>query len=227
MPYCPNCGTSAQASDRFCRNCGRDLATRVIIESTTGAQTVETPRATATPELATIISMERIVLLSILSAGLYWVYWFYLTWKHYRDHTKREAYPVWHALTLLVPVYSLFRVHAHVRSFKELSLGSGVRTSIIPGWAVAGVAVKSALDVASFQLALSQGGREAAVASAFLAVLSIGIVTWLLAYVQEDLNAYWKSIRGVKSISAKTGKGEIVVGVVGVIGVLVWLSTIV
>ena len=118
-----------------------ELAAQGTTVPTTATQTVETPTVTATPELATIISTERIVLLSILTYGLYLLYWFYLTWKHYRDHTKKEAYPVWHALTLFVPVYGLFRTHGHVRSFKELGLGSGVRTSLSPGWAVVGVLV--------------------------------------------------------------------------------------
>ena len=67
----------------------------------------------------------RILLMAVLSYGLYLFYWFYLTWKQYRDHTGREAFPVWHALTLVVPIYGLFRTHAHVRSFKELMVNSG------------------------------------------------------------------------------------------------------
>jgi hypothetical protein len=51
-------------------------------------------------EMDVLISPARVVLVSALSYGLYLVYWFYLTWKHYRDHTGREAYPVWHALSL-------------------------------------------------------------------------------------------------------------------------------
>lgn len=52
------------------------------------------------------ISMTRIILLVIASYGVYPIYWMYRTWKQYRDHTGAEAYPVWHALTQLVPNYT-------------------------------------------------------------------------------------------------------------------------
>ena len=63
----------------------------------------------STPERLTI-SLRRIV---VLSAGLYYLHWVYRTW----GQLAREApghgpyYPVWHALTLLVPVYAQFRMH--------------------------------------------------------------------------------------------------------------------
>ena len=73
--------------------------------------------------------------MAVLSYGLYLFYWLYLTWKQYRDHTGQEVFPVWHALTLAVPIYGLFRTHAHVRSFKELMFSSGVTSTLSPGWA--------------------------------------------------------------------------------------------
>lgn len=57
--------------------------------------------------LRTQISMRRILFMTIASYGLYLVYWFYVTWKQYKDNTGERAYPVWHALTLLIPIYNL------------------------------------------------------------------------------------------------------------------------
>ena len=53
----------------------------------------------------------RIILLFIVSVGLYWFYWMYRTWKQYGDHTgdicleyRDNHHPVWHGLTQLVPI---------------------------------------------------------------------------------------------------------------------------
>ncbi len=83
--------------------------------------------------------------MAVLSYGVYLFYWYYLTWKQYRDHTGQEAFPVWHALTLFVPIYGWFRFHAHVRTYKELMLRDGAPNSLNPGWAVVIFIVSSLL----------------------------------------------------------------------------------
>ncbi|MFH1140479.1 MAG: hypothetical protein V1724_02160 [Chloroflexota bacterium] len=177
----------------------------------------------ATP-LATIIPIERVILMSVISCGLYLFYWFYVTWKHYRDHTKKEAYPVWHALTLFVPIYFLFRTHAHVRSFKELAASAGVPTSLLPGGVVVGVMLFLALNPVLFRANYSSSTDDFAVSILVLDILSIVISTFVLVHVQRNLNAYWRSIKEVTASSVKTGIGEIVFGI---LGVLSWVGTIV
>lgn len=119
--YCAQCGQGLQAIDKFCGRCG--------------AATGELP-------LRNLIPSRRIALLTILSGGLYIFYWFYITWKQYHDHFKADddAYPIWHALALLVPVYGAFRTHAHMRAYKDAMLQRGVATAIAPWAAVVAVA---------------------------------------------------------------------------------------
>ena len=109
------------------------------------------------------MSPTRVLVMSVLSYGLYLVYWFYRTWKQYRDHTGTEAYPVWHALTLFVPIYGLFRTHAHMRCYQELMVKDRVATTISPGGAVVLVLISSAVDWASLRMSfsgeLTQGTR--------------------------------------------------------------------
>ncbi|MBI4200380.1 MAG: zinc ribbon domain-containing protein [Chloroflexi bacterium] len=223
MPYCRNCGTEVQLSQSFCQNCGRPLGTQAAGDSPTSAQPAEAPTVARTSELATIISAERIVLMTVITYGAYPLYWFYLTWKHYRDHTRREAYPVCHALTLLVPIYGLFRTHAHIRSYKELALNAGVPTSLSPGWVVAGVAASFVLDWVSGLLVIFPQETGVVVAAVFLSVLSLAIVALVVVSVQSNLNAYWKSMKNITVASVRTGVGEIILGVLGVVA---WLGTI-
>ena len=37
------------------------------------------------------VPLQRVLIMSVVSAGLYLLYWFYLTWKHFRDSTDRDA----------------------------------------------------------------------------------------------------------------------------------------
>ena len=72
------------------------------------------------------ISPTRIILLSVVSMGIYWLYGMYRTWKQLRDHNLEQAaagqtdYPVLHGLTQLVPIYGFFRYRAHIREYKAL-----------------------------------------------------------------------------------------------------------
>ena len=160
--------------------------------------------------------------MSVLSYGLYLFYWLYLTWKHYRDHARDEAYPVWHALTLFVPIYGLFRTHAHARVFKELMTGRGMATTIAPGWAVGAVMISSALDWNSFRVSLGPITQSAAIGIAVLDGISIAIVAWLLMHLQNNLNEYWTEVSSRRFLDARIGVGEVIFPV---LGVLIWLDT--
>ncbi|MBI4338682.1 MAG: zinc ribbon domain-containing protein [Chloroflexi bacterium] len=216
MPYCANCGAQVEPTAMFCHNCGRPLAAQGTATPAGEPRPLEAAWGTPPPEMRTIISIDRIVLMTVISAGLYLFYWFYLTWKHYRDYSGAEAFPVWHALTLGVPVYGLFRTHAHVRTFKELAANAGVETSLSPGWVVAGVAVLSALQWVP-SVAGWVGFAPSPIPKLFLSLLSIAIATWVMVHVQANLNTFWRSLRSIRALPVKTGFGEVLLGVIGVL----------
>lgn len=218
MPFCSNCGTEVPTSANFCGACGRELAM-----GRAGVETVPLGTAEAPQILPYHISSTRVLLMSVLSSGLYLFYWFYVTWKQYRDHTRTKAYPVWHVLTLSVPIYGLFRTHAHMRSFKELMLKAGLPNTISPGWAVVLVLISFALDWASFLGSLGQVTRETNMLSFILNVISIALIAGLLVQTQGNLNRYWASLGNVRLTNARVGIGEVVLGV---IGVLTWIVTL-
>ena len=103
VSYCRGCGASVFDYQNFCRSCGANLGQPEYAHprqrSNAGSQTLDY-----------YIPPSRILLLSVLSASLYGFYWFYITWKHYRDHIGEEMnFPVWHAPTLPGPIYNLVR----------------------------------------------------------------------------------------------------------------------
>ncbi|MBI4198200.1 MAG: zinc ribbon domain-containing protein [Chloroflexi bacterium] len=223
MPFCSHCGADNPNEARYCHNCGRPL---VSPETAHSPSSVASPQSVSRIErsgLRTVISPTRVIFMTVLSYGLYFFYWFFVTWKHYRDYSKEEAYPVWHTLTLLVPVYGLFRTHAHVRTYKELAASHGVLSTLAPGWVVLGVAVSGALDWASFRSSLwgqSQGG---AVLMVLVDALSMAISAVVVLHVQGNLNRFWRSLQEVQAMPAAVGVGEVVTGI---IGALAWVGTI-
>lgn len=230
MPFCPNCGSETEATHQFCRQCGASFDAGEAGRRTAGLAPV---LGVGDRVLPYYLSPTRILLMAVLSYGLYLFYWLYLTWKQYRDHTGQEVFPVWHALTLLVPIYGLFRTHAHVRSFKELMSNTGVASTLSPGWAVVLVAASGVLDGISFNVSggffsLEEVSQDTSLAVALLNGLSITVVAGLLLQLQGNLNRYWGGLPQVSSgeislRSARIGVGEIILLV---IGLLAWFDTL-
>ena len=224
MPFCISCGTEFRPPSRFCSNCGAAMPAAPGSDST-----IATNANTRTPqELPYYISLKRVLFMTALSYGLYLFYWLYITWKQYRDHAEEDAFPVWHSLTLLVPVYGLFRVHAHMRSFKELMLNANIHSSISPGWAVFLLLVTEVLTSISLRISggftgfvlLTQG---IAILGAILDITGIVLVSGLILHVQRNLNRYWDGLTNGGVTTSRIGVGEVIFGI---IGALAWLDTL-
>ena len=173
------------------------------------------------------ITTNRILVMSVVTYGLYLFYWFYLTWKQYRDHTGASVFPVWHALTLFVPVYSLFRTHAHARTFRDMMQRSDVPTSINPGAAVALVLVSWGLGLVNLELAGGLFGTVDltvgdAVTMIILDLIGISLGIAMMLHIQSNLNEYWRSRASEAVTIAPIRPAETIVII---IGALLWLDT--
>jgi hypothetical protein len=72
-----------------------------------------------------------------LTFGLYTFYWLFETWREIKhDDGDAGKRPVGHALAVLVPVYGLFRMHAHMRTIRQRVQSYGGQTSLSAGTAV-------------------------------------------------------------------------------------------
>ena len=210
MPFCDNCGAEHPPSVHFCGACGAAL----LDESGHPRASSETLILLGYP-----ISLKRILFMVVISYGLYIFYWYYLTWKQYRDHTNEVAYPVWHALTLLVFIYGLFRTHAHMRTFRELMLNANMPSSISPRLAVIVVFVSSVLEGQFLR-------------GTVLELIVIVLTAGLLLHVQSNINKYWtaliseneywSSLPYPRKTPLKVGWGEVIFGI---IGASLWLNT--
>jgi len=224
MAYCRYCGAEVRSSDTFCFKCGRSLEiqpTNYVPTDTRAENAISTGIKVDDVEVRrmdVIIDPVRIIVLSILSFGLYFYYWFYLTWKHYRDYTGTENFPFWHALTLFVPIYFLFRVHAHVRSFKELMVEGGMTSSLRPGVVVALILLSNLLSIISWRFYYDDSLSNAIVLDIIVVLLNTGLLFW----VQTNLNLFWKVTKYIFATNAHIGVGEVIFVLVGI---LAWIGT--
>ncbi len=233
MPACTNCGIQIESQHKFCGACGRPVAPApATVPPFTPQPIPRQPGAAAdTTALPYLLSPQRVAVMPVLSYGFYIFYWFYLTWRQYRDHTGSRAFPVWHALTLLAPIYGLFRTHAHIRSFRELMMRDNLPGTLSAGWSVALVVVYSALGWASFQVS---GGFQALTSEesitsatartvALIDGASILVVAGLLLSIQGNLNRYWASLTGRRAVSPGVTPGEVAFAL---LGLLFWATTL-
>ena len=131
------------------------------------------------------LGIERVILFSIFTAGLYFFYWFYLTWKQLDSETDDNHYPVWHALSLFVPIYGLLVFYRHMEVIRDTSIRAGVATNLVPRLAVALAIVSAVLDGTSTAV-------ESAIATVALVLISIAFYIAIAAWGQSSLNRYWQ-----------------------------------
>lgn len=182
------------------------------------------------------ISPNRVILLSLLTTGLYAFYWMYLTWRHYRDHTGAPAYPVCHALTMLAPVYQFFRLHAHIRSYRELMDEWGVPSTLNPmlsiGLAVAALALFWA--AARLMSDAAMLGEQSSIVGVALSetqrtgyfaanAARVALMAGLMWQAQGNLNRYWQRRIGMQLAPAPLTLVEIALVIVGIINWIGWI----
>jgi hypothetical protein len=155
-----------------------------------------------------------VALLEFLSENLYELWWFWRSWwELQRERKDPSMRPVWHALAMYVPIYGLFRLHAHYRVLNETAAAAGATDRVSPGlmvvlaivracigsiagWIILSVSIPAMLD------ALNAASADPSVvpvtppialppAVFLLTLVSFAIGSWQLYRGQEVLNAYY------------------------------------
>jgi hypothetical protein len=217
---CQSCGGEGRASDRHCSTCGS------VLDSSTLVATRDQPHTAAPQVLPSAGQMwsppvwpirQRpiwlVFLLVMLSLGHYWIVWFGQTWSELKRVIRDPGMrPLWHALSLAVPFYGLFRIHAHFRAINEQSPLRMVAGAITPGLAVAGLIIAGFFDTATRRIPDSVG-------ILWLGVDSVGaaLVALVAMSGQRALNRIWEPDFGVTSRQTACGGQWVALLVLGVV----------
>ena len=208
---CAQCGWTNSEELKYCVGCG--------VYRSNG---IDPPRSAVTPAQMGVdhdgspqlmIGTSRVLILSVLVSGPYLMYWMYVTWKQLQRETNDVHYPLWHALTMLVPVYGLFRLYRHMNVINGLALRAGLPT-FSPGMAVVLISL-------NMLLGFSSTGTVNGLLVLVLKVISVSLVATNVVWGQSALNAYWSHARGVDVDHLPIGRIEIGLAVIGAI---IWLN---
>jgi hypothetical protein len=115
--------------------------------------------------------------------GLYVFFWVGLNWAEMKRERKDDRmYPIWHALAMLVPIYSYFRFHANFRVLNEL-----LETTRSPH------RVRPVVAVITFLLAslLISVPVDDLLLTFINVAAALGAISWVIHHGQSGMNAYW------------------------------------
>jgi hypothetical protein len=126
--------------------------------------------------------------LVVATFNLYGMWWLGRTWWQLKQEDGDAGkHPVWHALSMLVPIYGYFRFHAHMRAIVHVAATPEARAALQPGAMTLAWIVVNALG--------GMAGVRADV-PAWVLVLAIALSGALLGWAQNGLNAAWRSLPG-------------------------------
>ena len=196
---CAQCGQLNRSHANYCSACGAQGFAEVTLEQGEAGPAYQ---PLATESYALRVSIARIIILSIVTSGLYVFYWLYLTWKHLQSETGDVHYPFWHALTFLVPVYGLFRIHRHVAVIQAASQRAGVEALLAPALAVTMLALY-------WLLAMLSANSASFGTFVVLNLIRLALITTVIVRAQATLNNYWSSVKGEALARVPLGSGEV------------------
>lgn len=202
---CSNCGEINSPKANYCMSCGHSVINDESVSSNN-----------AGVSSALIITFTRVLLVSILSGGLYFSYWGYLTWKQLASETQETHYPIAHGLSFFIPILGLITLYRHVMVTNSLASKVNAETYITP---VMAMVLGTLLWVLAFTVVLVVPSPGIVI---LMSLVSLVVTTTITILIQATLNGYWLGSRDEQKLS-KLPVG-IVEMVVVVLGVLNWIT---
>jgi hypothetical protein len=142
-----------------------------------------------------------VTLLALFGNATYSFWWLWMSWREMkRIRGDASMSPFWHAFAMFgIPIYGLFRFHAHFRTIDELL--AEARVPVRAGAGLLTLVFFLLLTVLYASLGVAAAAATIGAPSS-LAPLSLLIVATAYAYIvgtgQAALNAYYGSLSGVE-----------------------------
>ena len=202
--FCTHCGSKNDKDSKFCQKCGSKLADVQIKTKTND----EKPSVNI-EYLA--ISPKRLALFSVLTFGIYEIYWFYKNWEAVKKAEGQNISPFWRA------IFAVFFCHSLFKKVLESAKAHDYKESYSPGW----------LATAYIALLLIGNGLSKADSSDSglnLVWLIVALITFIpLLSVQKAINFNNGKIKEGAILKQGFSGGEVTLIVVGVLWFLLVL----
>ncbi|KUK66438.1 MAG: hypothetical protein XD85_0223 [Parcubacteria bacterium 34_609] len=191
---CKHCDNKLANDAKFCNKCGKPVEVQ-------GGSMIE----------YFAISPKRLALFSILTFGIYEIYWFYKNWQAVKKFDGQNISPFWRA------IFAIFFCHSLFKKVLESAKSHAYQNSYSPGW----------LATAYILLLLTGNGLsriESYDIGFNLIWLIIAIATFIpLLSVQKAINFNNGKIKDDFELRKEFSGGEVVLIVIGAIWFLLVL----
>jgi len=164
----------------------------------------------APPESQRQRPLWAVATLSVCTFGLYLLWWIGASWAEMKRELRDEGmHPFWHAVSMIVPIYGQFRVHAHYATINTMLAAAGASLRLRPGAMVVLVVLFGVLN---------RIVREdiPAVVWVPLALVATACAAVMVVHGQRGLNAYFQSLPD-RTVTPRVHPIEWIVIVVGAI----------
>ena len=196
--YCESCNAELPLQSAYCSKCGAIVA-----------------GGPAPAEQRRRYSLGRVGILTLVSFGLYFQYWMYVSWKQLMTELPdKRFYPGWHAFSQFVPIYNLIVLFQHFHTIKTIQMRNGTLSNINLGL------LTLVIIIAFGIVALAYSIKGLLFASVIVIITYSLAATGTALWGQENLNRYWVRVTATRVRSAATGPGEIIISVAGAASVL-------
>ncbi len=148
-------------------------------------------------------SVTKLILLSIVTFGIYHLYWFYKNWRFIKQHDKKDISPGWRTLGSIIPIINIWLIYDQFKSVIELAKKKNIEVN----WS-AGLLTFLYIFIGVIFLF---GPQEF-----FIEILLIPIITLPLIPIQNYLNKFLEMTER-KSVKTKFTTGEIILTIVLII----------
>ena len=133
--FCPNCGNEIPLNEDICRYCLKDTADTCFLSTNSGQYqySLETfkpvPSSKINPKVKETrknikkysegIPIRRILLLMIVTCGLYVIYWFYRSSKFTKEYGK-DVNPILRTILFFIPIVNLVAIYLLFHDIKNI-----------------------------------------------------------------------------------------------------------
>lgn len=194
--YCKKCGKQNPEGSKFCQHCGvkfnhtEETSERPHTSEHRAADDVLTTDKTPYPY---VITIPKLIILSVATFGIYEVYWFYKQWKSFKAERDLKVTPWARAIFAGIMSYSLFKEVS-----KALRSADKTRSSLEAG----GLAIGYFILMSLWKLPDPYW---------WLSLFSVAP----LIPVQNAINQYWDIKYGKKVVASNFGAWNYIWSIIG------------
>lgn len=174
--YCSKCGEKIKPDDTFCSNCGNKLTSDK--DSSTKAEATKP----TSPSIRQVISVKKFFLLSLLTLGMYQVYWGWKNWEIMKRVKGLNVSPGARGFFIVFTSFSLFK------QVLLLAKDHGYKGSYVPWLLASGFLILNFINNALGRTDESVDFTTYLVITAIL----IGLITLVTAPVINAMNHFLK-----------------------------------